>query len=493
MPGVISSLEGAGTNTIEYAVGFGLGVALGEALRPLAVSLSQDAFSTDPSKALDAGDAAKIVAQAIQDNGWGTTEAEQTGLNSDRFSWLAQTQLTAPGTGQLLELLRRAQIGDDDFTHGLRKAQLETTWDAAIKSLVQQPLQPEEIAKAIHRGIMVADGLLIALPPTEPGDVPSVPPSTIDPITEASWSGIEQERLRIMVGNAGLPLGLMEMLQLMNRGFMKPQDVQRGIAESNLRNEYQDVALQLARRILTPHEYAELSLRGWITTDAMHAGAEMSGMTDADTDLLFKMQGRPIVPHQITKGLARGGSYEGPTGDIPDVYITAMRQSNVRPEWYQLDYLANQYTWPSYFVLKAITPSVLTVEQCTDILLWSGWEPTLAKATAESFASTAGTGVDPNVTKARSQLWTATHNSYVNSNTDEAEAKTRLTLIGVDDTAQTAILALWDSERSLVRTSLTAAQIVKAVGQPGKDAAWATERLQELGWSADDAATLLAE
>jgi hypothetical protein len=315
--------------------------------------------------------------------------------------------------------------------------------------LKQELLEAGEIAKAIHRGIMKGDGLLIAEPPTAPGKVPAVPASDLDPVTEAAGSGVDAERLRIMVGNAGLPLGLHEMLSLMNRGEMEPQDVQRGIAESNLRNEYQDVALKLARRILTPHEYVELNLRGWIDTPTMHAGAALSGMTPDDADLLFKSLGRPLVVHQITTGLARGGTYGGDYAGVPEPFQTALRESNVRPEWGNLAY-ANRYTLPGYFVIKAmLTNKTLTVSEAAETFKQSGWPPTLADKAAAALAPTGGPAkADPWVTKAEGQLWTSLHKDYVKEGLTRPELEPALSKLIEDQPTRDQVFSLWETEKA---------------------------------------------
>src|ERR1051326_7368636 len=101
------------------------------------------------------------------------------------------------------------------------------------------------------------------------------PTVSLATIAEFAAQGLAPERARILVADTGLPLSLGEMLQLYNRGAVTATDVQVSIAESNVRNEYMDVALQLARRLLTPHEYAEAELRGVLTPQEAQAGAKL--------------------------------------------------------------------------------------------------------------------------------------------------------------------------------------------------------------------------
>jgi hypothetical protein len=489
----ISSLEELGTNAVEYAVGFGLGVALGRALGPLATSLEQEAYAADPSKAIDPHDAARIVAQALEQLGWGQSEAAASGLAADKFALLEQAELHAPTVGELLQLIRRAQVTDAEIAHALRKAQLEPTWDARIQALAQVALTPAEVATAVHRNIMVGPGLIVKTAPTTPGRVEQVPQSQIDPVEQASWYGTSAEQLRVLVGITGLPPSLGEMLQLLNRGEVTEDDVRRAVAQSNIRNEYMDVVLGLRRRLLTPHEYQEAALRGVIPNAAADAGSALAGMEAADAQLLFEILGRPLAVHQITTGLARGGSYGGGYTDIPEPYRDAVRRSNIRPEYAVLAH-ANRYTIPSYFILRAILQDGgMTEAEFGDYGKQLGWPPDLAEKAAKAIGGAALKVADPHVTKAATQLWTTLHTSYVDGRTVDADASADLAAIGVAAAGVPQVLELWARERAIVRRSLTVKQIHDAIGQPGKDAAWAAGRLAELGYSADDAQTILAD
>lgn len=493
MPVGISSLEELGTSSVEYALGFGLGVALGRALGPLATTLEQEAYSADPSKALDPRDAARIVAQGLEQLGWGQSEAAASGVNAGKFQLLEESELHAPPVGELLELIRRDLAGGDLAAHALRKAQLEPQWDAALLALAERPLEPAEIAKAIHRNIMRGEGLLLVEPSATPGRVAIVPSSSLDPATEAAWSGIDHERLRILVGNAGLPPGIVQGLELLNRGAITEDDFSRLVGESNMRQEWADVLLALRRRLLTPVEYAEAALRAWITDDEAKAGAALSGMTDADADLLLKLRGRPLAVHQITTGLARGGKFEPLPGEMTDPFQVSVRHANLRPEFYDLA-LANRYTIPSYFILRAILQDGgMTEAEFADYGRQLGWPPDLADKAAKAVGTGSGAGGDKYVTKAQTQLWTALHKMYVDDAVPDAQATSDLEFLGVSPAAVPQVLATWGRERALVRRLLSPTEIRKAIGQPGRDQAWALERLKEIGYTDADAATFLAE
>jgi hypothetical protein len=103
------------------------------------------------------------------------------------------------------------------------------------------------------------------------------------------------------------------------------------------------------------------------------------------------------------------------------------------------------------------------------------------------------------VTKARTQFWTTTHRSFVAGETDDAEARDNLNVLGLDQEARDSVMELWTFERDTTRKQLTPAQVKKAfakgvvnavTGQPWTEEE-ALEALLTRGYSLTDADTFL--
>lgn len=515
MSSLLSDLGESAASLPAEAVAFALGLAAGRALEAPATELGQVAWAALPIKVVEPGDAASIVAEDVDSLPWGENEAAQSGIDQDRFQRLVQDVLNAPGTGELLTMIRRQSITTDDLTHGFRKLKLETRWDTALADLQTQRLDPADVARAMQRGLINDAGLLPVAAPTGEGNVPAFPTSQLDGVAEARDMGVTRDRLAVQVGLVGLPPAPGELLSLLNRGIITETDFYRGLAEGNTRNEWGPVLKQLQRRLLTPHEYEEAALRGIITNQQADAGAALSGMTAADAQTLFALMGRPLATHQITTGLARGGNYPSSYDDVPEPYRDAIRRSNIRPEYASLDY-ANRYTIPSYFVLKQIlADGGITEADLATLFKQSAYPPDLADKAAAALAGTGVGAADPHIAKAQTQLWTTTHTAYVSHRITDDEATAALKVAGVADAAVPDVLAVWQAERDLTSSGLSPAQIKKALGlggsetvaalvkagyppdvaaeAAGKTVEWAIGRLQQLGWSTQDAATLLAE
>ena len=490
----------------QLLVSYGLGTAAGPAIAPFAQLLANEAWTINAIRPPDAIYLAQGVAQGQVDPAWAAGRASEQGFDQTRFDAMVSIANVGPALGYAFQAWRRGNLSDAQFQTALKRTGLEDQWFAALEALKGERLDLGAIATAVHRGIMSDAGLLVTPVPGGGGKVPRIPQSPLDTLAEFAAQGIDPERARVLVADTGLPLALGEMLQLLNRGEVTATDVKVSIAESNVRNEYMDVALALARRLLTPHEYAEAELRGVVADGS--TGAALSGLNDADYRILYGILGRPISVKQITTGLARGGKYDPNATDYSAVpagpYRDAVRRSAVRPEFAELDY-ANRYTYPSAFVLRTLAQAgelgnAAAVQQVLEEI---GWPPALAKqvATAWVGAGTAGAVADPHVAKAQTQLWATAHRSYLAGEADAAAMQAALPSAGVAAGAIPAVLAVWDVERELVRKQLTPAQLKKAYKgadtNPATGAPWtldeAIARLVGMGYSHNDAVTFLEE
>jgi hypothetical protein len=431
-------------------VAVGVGGAAAQALEPDFVDIRQSSWKDNRNLVLEPELLARLYAQGGIELQTGIDQSAYSGISEDRFrdlAWLAQS---VPGAPELLFLWRYGIIDEPAFRQALQKTGVRPDFVDAIAKTFTLPLDAGAIATAVHRGIMDGTGLILQEPPTAPGNVKIVPPSTLDPVAQAQALGISHEQLRILVGNTGLPLSLFEMLQLLNRGIVTEDDVKRAIAESNLRNEYMDVAIPLKRRLLTPHEYGESQLRGVLTPNEAKDGAALHGMEGADYDTLFAILGRPLAVHQITTGEARGGTYGGDYTDVPaGAYRDAIRRSAIRPEYASLAF-ANRYTYsvPFWWRAFAQTNSFGTLDPL-QLLLDLGNEPEFAKAIVAHYLGGTGITADPHVKKAQGTLWTEAHKAYVKTGISVAQVTPAFTALGIPADAQTAIVALWDVEKTL--------------------------------------------
>lgn len=468
-------------NTIGESAAYGIGGALREPLHPLLQELTNETWKVSTaagiSKPLGPGDAADIVAEDVELQPWGAEQAGMAGYTADTFAAVLGATLNAPGIPQLFEAWRRDLIDDAAFTHGLRKAKLEPRWDEPLKQLKSRLLSLADLANARQQGFV----------------------DEARQHEESRLQGLDADRADILFHLVGLPPGASEAQSLLNRGLIDDATFAQIIREGHTKTKYTDVLRRAAVYVLSPINYVEGRLRGWLTDSEMYAGTALHGVTKADTDLLFKIHGRPISFHQTFIGTRRGGTLDGPIGDIDPAFLASLRRSNIQPPFYNLAW-AQRYTYPSAFVLRALTQTGdITRADAERVLLYEGWEPGFATKVSTAWATPDAAGTSATVKSEQTRLRTATHKSYVARESDDAAATTALQAAGVPAADIAAILTVWNAERDLIRAQLSPSDIRKAYQQGDVNAAtgavWTREdaftALLDRGWRADDANSYL--
>ena len=428
-------LEGILVKAPTEAAAFAAGLAIHPTLAPLLQDLENLTWSAHPDKRLDLLVAAEVAAEDVETYDRMRQEASYSGWDADRFAAAYGLALNAPGIGLLFEMWRRGLIADGDFVHGLRKAKLEGRWDGPLEGLKETLLSSEELAMMQQQGF--------------------IDEARAD--SEGALQGVTSERQQLRFEASGLPPGIGEALEMLRRSIIDSATFAQIVREGHTKTKYTGVLEQLRDRVLSSAEYANLYLRGWITQAERDAGGALTGYTPAQMDLLYKAHGRPASPHQMFVGLRRGATIGGPTTGIPDDFLTAIRRSDIRPEYAELIWRAST-TYPSAFVLRNLTEAGdISQQDAHTILLYEGWDPDLAAKVSAAWAGGTGAKVDPWIKKADTQLWTATHKHYVGGSIGAVEAEANFALIGIDPASFAGVLARWDAEKA-TDAATTAAQ-----------------------------------
>ena len=488
--------------------------AAADAAAPEFEVLKQTANRNAPYKVLDPATAAGLRARQPED---GVPGIDQQGVNyaddaargqvgPNRFDLLTELARTMPGVAQLIALRRRNQadpktgITDAEMTEALRRSGYTADHIAAIHDLVAEPLDPGQLAAAIHRGLIPDSAkLLRGQQPEPPFNVEAYPVYDVDAVDEALKSGYDTARLGVLVGLQGLPMGVIEAAQAYYRGIITHGDYIRAFNESNNRNEWAASVLEYARQIPTARDFMENALRGHHDFDWAAEQAARHGMSRDDAFLIYQNQGRPLNLHQITQAIAWGAKYNPGQGDNPDPWMQAVLLGAVRPEYYEMQD-ALKYNLPSAFFFGRLqSMGALSPDEAVKWYLRLGWPPELARLVADAFGAGSTSTKQTHTEKAQTQLWTATHTAYKNGDIDDVTAGENLTAAGVPTAEHAAILELWARESATPRKRLTAAQVKKAwvkanvndaTGQPWTQDE-AVEYLVGLGYSVDDARSFL--
>jgi hypothetical protein len=452
------------------AVGTGVGAAAAGAITPVIQDVVNEAWETHPVKPPPAGLLATGVAQGQISESGARAWAKQTGFDSDQFDAMIAIADTGPGIPRAFEMWHRGIISEADFRVACKREALEERWTDGLVALHDVILSPAEAAAAWQQGYMSE---------TEASD-------------EAELAGVTPERSQIQRNLAGLPPGPETGLAMLRRGITDDDGFTQMIVEGNTKRKYADEYLELRWNLLTASQWATAWLKGHATEAEAKAGGAAVGY-DADAmDLLYLNQGRPATTRQIHIGYARGAELPGVANE-EEAIRTAVRQSNIRTEYADL-LVAQRYTYPSAFVLRALAADGTFSQQETEtILVESGWRPEWAQAAAAKWSGAGETGTGGKwADRARGRLFTSTHDEYLEFSIAEAQARANLARIGAAGGEVDTIITLWNVERATDRRRFTAAQ-VRAVWKKGNmTEPEALDYLDALGYSAEDGRDWLA-
>lgn len=442
--------------TIGDAASFAIGGAVERTIEPELQVVANESWRATVAAGvrvpLDADQAAEIVAEAVELEAWGADQAAQTGIGHEQFAALVQAVLNAPGSSELLTLWRRGLISSEQFDHGLRKARLEPVWDKALRKAKDQPIAPAVAALAAVRGLIDDEGTLLVSPPTGGGKVPAYPQLPISGKDAAAAAGLSEDAYAVMVGINGRPMSLHEAASAYFRQIIELNDYYRAVSEGDTRNEWRDAILEQARQIPSATDFVQAHLRGWTDEPGMNAGAARHGMSADDVHTLFLIHGRPLSWHQVWIGLQRGGKYDGPVDELDPAFLKSLRESDIRPEWYNLAW-AQRYNYPTAFVLRTLTTDGdISGAEAEQILLYEGWEPGLAHKVAMKWAGGSGKAATvPEVKSARTRLLTTLHSGYVKQGATDASVIAALEAESYPASTIDGLLRVWSNERAFLR------------------------------------------
>lgn len=447
-------------NTIGEAAAFAAGIAIAPLLEPVVQELRNTSWAEAPDKPLDPDVLAQGAAEGKIALGTAQTEASFSGIAKTPFNQLVAILKKSPGVAGGLDLIRRGQLSPTQFLDVLQKNGLEDEWIAAYQAIGanslkpwEQPLSPADIALGLIRGNLTpqpVNGQPMFQPggPTADSNVPLNPVSDLDVIAEAAASGVSAERMATIARNVGLPPGVIEGLNMLNRGIINEDAFYLLIEQSDARLAWGPFLLQLRRMLLTPHEYAELYLRGWITLPEAYAGASLHGLENSDLDLLVEMIGRPISAKQVVTGLARGGTFGGIYEGVPEPFLSSIRESNIRPEWGNLDY-ANRYTYPSLFQLNALVKAnAINPDTAKDWATKEGLAPEVVEALYTFWQGEQGGTAGTPAVKPKAFTYSQIHQAWRHAIFTDAEAVTELEAIGYPAAKAQTLLQTWQATPS---------------------------------------------
>jgi hypothetical protein len=370
--------------------GAAVGRAGSEAVTPVLEPVRQRAWTRNQIRVLDAGTLAELVAKGFTTLAAVKDEASRNGFNAVRLEALSALAQTYPGLGELDEMSNREVLSPALVDKALARHGIPGEYHDAVKALFSDLLDPAQTAAAIHRNIIPDPGLLVGDQPGPDRKVPIFPKVPIDALKEAAGQGLDEDRLRVLVGLQGLPMGPHEAAEAYFRQIITHDDFLAAIAQGNTRNEWAEAIVEQTRQIPTARDFLENALRGYHDQAWATEQAARHGMSAADALVIYQNQGRPMNIHQITQALAWGATFHPEPGELTDPYHASVVEGPIKPAYYEMAE-SLKYNLPSALYFRVLQQNkVLSPAQAETWYLRLGWPPELAQQVSQAFGKAQG-------------------------------------------------------------------------------------------------------
>lgn len=215
---------------VGVAVGSIVAPALGAATAPAVQALANTVWhgaATTPGNPgvihISPLEAATGVLKGVLEQAAAATIAAYSGTSSEEFDHLVKIAGNAPGIAELLLLKRRGKITDEHYEAWLQYSNLNPAFYGDIDNLIYAPP---------GTGAVLSGRVKNHLSPE-------------DALRLYKESGNDPANFEWEVATTGRPLGLEQMLHLLNRQVMSLDDVRQGILQSDVNPAYTEWALEL--------------------------------------------------------------------------------------------------------------------------------------------------------------------------------------------------------------------------------------------------------
>lgn len=488
-------MGGAATSA---AMGGGLLDLITNYLNPVTGALIAQA----PHASLDTGAVAQAQARGTATELDLEYEAARQGLGAPKLDLLKRLSWRPPDLAQILELLNRGLVNENEAAIALQDLGLNPRYFRDVLALRHTPLSPGDAAAAQSRNLLSPEQVRAA----------------------AAAAGVSSTDADVLMGLAGQPPDPTDLIFAWRRGIITESDVDRGIVQGPIRNEWIPVVKALADAPLAPQEAAAAVTQGHLSYADGESKARLSGVLPDDFKTIVANAGRPpgieFAAEAYNRGLITDAQWERMflESAIKNEYIPLMRamRINLLPvDTIRLMYRNGVYPYDAAVaglrdhgltevdaraalaledvrkhsatkdlsqsqVVELYTTELVSAEQAAEMLAAAGfddqevqWRLALAEVDRmKRFVNAA-------VSRVRS--------AYVGRRIDDNEALALLDQIGVHPAQRDRLVDLWDLERDVTTAQLTTAQIQAALRKGFIDPQQAYDRFLARGYSPEDA------
>lgn len=210
-----------------------------------------------------------------------TAYSAQLGVTDSDMQTLIGNTGEPPGIMEMLFLLRRGLISQDDMVRAIKQSRIRNEWVPAVLDLRFAPMTTADAARAVVEGYMTVDeGAVIA-----------------------EQNGLDKDHWPIIVESWGRPPSHEQMMTLYHRGQATLDQVKQAFKESDIKDKYIGQLIDLGRTLIPERLIVQALGKSVITHDAAHTALTERGYNDDDAEVLLKLgtAERAATNHALTK------------------------------------------------------------------------------------------------------------------------------------------------------------------------------------------------
>lgn len=237
-----------------------------------------------------------------------------------------------------------------------------------------RPLSPADLATALTQAVGFADSQGVEIPDWA--------------AEEASFSGVNLERFKTIVGAAGMAPDATDLFEMFRRGIITTEQLQNGFLEGPTKNKWIPSLTKLQYVPLTISDMVRAAVQAQLpyadAEDLAHKlGLEPQGWIEGNPDwfkIAFDISGRPPGPVEMAHAANRGIiPWEG-TGDSELTFQQAIAESDIKTKWTPILKAISVY-WPPPGETEGLYVSGgITLEQAKTFWKGSGLPQALTDA-----------------------------------------------------------------------------------------------------------------
>ncbi len=455
----------------------------------------------------DPGTIAQIYA-----SGADTRQGLEWAMNGQGFntSWvddLFETALNYPDWATTLDLLRRNYVTKADARKYMRRGGIPDTAVTQLLAMQDVPPSPADLALAVLRGNMTdAEGKLLA-----------------------GMSGVSDTDFEMLVNNTGEPPGIMELLEAYRRGFINQGTLHKGILQSRVRNEWIPTIEKLRYSPMSTADAVTAVVQNQISDAAGKKISDENGLDPAHWANLVNTAGEPLSRTEMEQLFNRGLVTKNEV-------IQALRESRLKNKYTTHAFDLHSRLIPERTVSTMLHHGTIPHADAVKRIMELGYDATSAalfvkdgsaSKTAAHKQLAVGTITtlyeEKGITRAAAvtmlgklgyevveadfllevadlrakhrltdQAITTVRGRYVSRHITGPEAIGHLDKIGMATAQRDQLMTIWGIERATNVRTLTEAQVIHVMKKTLITVSEAETRLINLGYSAADAALLIA-